>query len=53
MELVELEQIGFRSRAFNKGRYSSSEKAIVLFYEIVLEAPMSKFANELKSKSSI
>ncbi|KKK38955.1 (2Fe-2S)-binding protein [Mesobacillus campisalis] len=38
IELVELEQIGFRSRAFNKGRYSSSEKAIVQFHEMVLEA---------------
>ncbi|MFJ8068593.1 aromatic ring-hydroxylating dioxygenase subunit alpha [Peribacillus sp. NPDC096447] len=38
VELVELEQIGFRSRAFNKGRYSSSEKAIVQFHEMVLEA---------------
>ncbi len=36
--LVELEQIGFRSRAFSKGRYSSSEKAIVQFHEMVLEA---------------
>ncbi|MCM3403561.1 MULTISPECIES: aromatic ring-hydroxylating dioxygenase subunit alpha [Cytobacillus] len=38
IELVELEQIGFRSRAFSKGRYSSSEKAIVQFHEMVLEA---------------
>lgn len=38
IELVELEQIGFRSRAFNKGRYSSSEKAIIQFHEMVLEA---------------
>jgi carnitine monooxygenase subunit len=38
IELVELEQIGFRSRAFNKGRYSSSEKAILQFHEMVLEA---------------
>ena len=38
IELVELEQIGFRSRAFNKGRYSSSEQAIVQFHEMVLEA---------------
>ncbi|PLR77136.1 (2Fe-2S)-binding protein [Bacillus sp. V3-13] len=38
VELVELEQIGFRSRAFNQGIYSSSEKAIVQFHEMVLEA---------------
>jgi carnitine monooxygenase subunit len=38
VELVELEQIGFRSRAFNKGVYSKSEKAIVQFHEMVLEA---------------
>lgn len=38
IELVELEQVGFRSRAFNAGRYSSSEKAIVQFHEMVLEA---------------
>ncbi|WP_073712809.1 SRPBCC family protein [Domibacillus mangrovi] len=38
IELVELEQVGFRSRAFNKGRYSSSEKAIVQFHEMMLEA---------------
>ena len=38
IELVELEQIGFRSRAFRKGRYSKSEQAIVQFHEMVLEA---------------
>lgn len=38
VELVELEQIGFKSRAFNKGVYSQSEKAIVQFHEMVLEA---------------
>ncbi|WP_172372641.1 aromatic ring-hydroxylating oxygenase subunit alpha [Sporosarcina jiandibaonis] len=38
IELVELEQIGFRSRAFNKGHYASSEQAIVQFHEMVLEA---------------
>lgn len=38
IELVELEQIGFRSRAFSKGRYSKSEQAIVQFHEMVLEA---------------
>ncbi|MFS0576355.1 aromatic ring-hydroxylating dioxygenase subunit alpha [Sporosarcina sp. 179-K 3D1 HS] len=38
VDLVELEQIGFRSRAFNKGRYSASEQAIVQFHEMVLEA---------------
>jgi choline monooxygenase len=38
VELVELEQVGFRSRAFNKGFYSSSEKAIVQFHETVLRA---------------
>ncbi len=38
VDLVELEQIGFRSRAFNKGIYSSSEKAIVQFHDLVLEA---------------
>ncbi|KOP78215.1 aromatic ring-hydroxylating dioxygenase subunit alpha [Cytobacillus solani] len=38
VELVELEQVGFRSRAFNQGVYSSSEKAIVQFHEMVLEA---------------
>lgn len=38
IELVELEQVGFRSRAFNKGHYSSSEKAIVQFHEMMLEA---------------
>jgi phenylpropionate dioxygenase-like ring-hydroxylating dioxygenase large terminal subunit len=38
VELVELEQIGFRSRAFNRGVYSKSEKAIVQFHELVLEA---------------
>lgn len=38
VELVKLEQIGFRSRAFNKGVYSKSEKAIIQFHELVLEA---------------
>jgi carnitine monooxygenase subunit len=38
IELVELEQIGFRSRAFNKGHYASSEQAIVQFHQMVLEA---------------
>ncbi|MED3561415.1 aromatic ring-hydroxylating dioxygenase subunit alpha [Bacillus xiapuensis] len=38
VDLVELEQIGFRSRAFNQGVYSQSEKAIVQFHEMVLEA---------------
>lgn len=38
VELVELEQVGFRSRAFNKGVYSKSEKAIVQFHEMILEA---------------
>ncbi|MER2088382.1 aromatic ring-hydroxylating dioxygenase subunit alpha [Sporosarcina sp. JAI121] len=38
IDLVELEQIGFRSRAFNKGHYASSEQAIVQFHEMVLEA---------------
>ena len=38
IELVELEQIGFRSRAFNKGRYASTEQAIVQFHDMVLEA---------------
>ncbi len=38
IELVELEQIGFRSQAFEKGRYSPSELAIVQFHHMVLEA---------------
>ncbi|MBE5105809.1 ring-hydroxylating oxygenase subunit alpha [Bacillus thuringiensis] len=38
VELVELEQIGFRSRAFQKGVYSSSEQAVVQFHEMVLDA---------------
>lgn len=38
IELVELEQIGFRSSAFKTGRYSQSEKAILQFHEMVLEA---------------
>lgn len=38
IELVELEQIGFRSRAFKKGRFSPSEQAIVQFHEMVLDA---------------
>ena len=38
IDLVELEQIGFSSRAFNKGHYASSEQAIVQFHEMVLEA---------------
>lgn len=38
IDLVELEQIGFRSRAFKQGRYSASEQAIVQFHEMVLEA---------------
>lgn len=38
IELIEMEQIGFRSRAFKHGRYSASEKAILQFHEMVLEA---------------
>ncbi|WP_042350684.1 aromatic ring-hydroxylating oxygenase subunit alpha [Bacillus massiliigorillae] len=38
VELVELEQVGFRSRAFEKGVYSKSEKAIVQFHDMVMEA---------------
>ncbi|PID25085.1 aromatic ring-hydroxylating dioxygenase subunit alpha [Sporosarcina sp. P7] len=38
IELVELEQLGFKSSAFEKGRYSQSEQAIVQFHEMVLEA---------------
>ncbi len=38
IDLVELEQVGFRSRAFEHGRYSSSEQAIIQFHEMVLEA---------------
>lgn len=38
VELVELEQVGFRSRAFSKGVYSQSEKGIVQFHDMVLEA---------------
>lgn len=36
VELVELEQIGFRSRAFTKGRFSSTEHAVLQFHEMVL-----------------
>lgn len=38
IELVELEQIGFGSQAFEYGRYSPSEGAIVQFHQLVLEA---------------
>ena len=38
IDLVELEQIGFRSRAFKKGGFAPSEQAIVQFHELVLEA---------------
>ncbi|MCL1696708.1 MULTISPECIES: aromatic ring-hydroxylating dioxygenase subunit alpha [unclassified Lysinibacillus] len=38
IELVELEQIGFKSQAFTKGHYSPSELAIVQFHHLVMEA---------------
>ncbi|SDI93333.1 aromatic ring-hydroxylating oxygenase subunit alpha [Alteribacillus bidgolensis] len=38
IELVEMEQVGFASRAFNQGIYSPSEKAIMQFHEMVMEA---------------
>ena len=38
IELVELEQIGFGSRAFTQGYYASSEQGIVQFHEMVLDA---------------
>lgn len=37
VEIVELEQVGFRLRAFNKGVYSQSKKEIVQFHDMVLE----------------
>ncbi|WP_019121217.1 aromatic ring-hydroxylating oxygenase subunit alpha [Brevibacillus massiliensis] len=38
VELVELEQIGFRSRAFSKGQFSPTEHAVLQFHEMVLGA---------------
>lgn len=38
VELVELQQRGFNSRAFSHGRFSPSEQAIVQFHEMVLQA---------------
>ncbi len=38
VELVELEQIGFRSRAFQKGKFSPTEHAVLQFHEMVLKA---------------
>lgn len=38
IELVELQQKGFNSRAFTQGRFSSSEQAILQFHEMVLES---------------
>lgn len=37
VELVELEQIGFRSRAFSQGRFSPTEHAVLQFHEMVLK----------------
>jgi choline monooxygenase len=38
VELVELEQIGFRSRAFSRGQFSPTEHAILQFHTMVCNA---------------
>jgi phenylpropionate dioxygenase-like ring-hydroxylating dioxygenase large terminal subunit len=38
VELVELEQIGFRSRAFQKGTFSPTEHAVLHFHGLLLDA---------------
>ncbi|AMA72220.1 MULTISPECIES: aromatic ring-hydroxylating oxygenase subunit alpha [Aneurinibacillus] len=37
VELVELEQIGFRSRAFKKGIFSPTENGVVQFHDMIRE----------------
>ncbi|ERI07499.1 rieske [2Fe-2S] domain protein [Aneurinibacillus aneurinilyticus ATCC 12856] len=38
VELVELEQIGFRSRAFKEGRFSPTEHGVRQFHDMIREA---------------